>query len=107
MLTFNDLSTAQKKWVYIVNHFHPEVTTEITFKQINEFHEEFMALRQKDKKYKVGLPLWLIGHNTIRRGVYFFPAEANISVPVSSKPVPVKTALLEEFKQELSKYCIK
>jgi hypothetical protein len=49
----------------------------------------------------------LIGHNTIRRGVYFFPAEANTLAPASSRPVPVKTALLEEFKQELAKYGIK
>ena len=107
MLTFNDLSTAQKKWVYIVNHFHPEVTTEITFKQINEFHNEFMALRAENKKYKVGLPLWLIGNNTIRRGVYFFPSEANAVAPIGTKKVPVKTALLDEFKQELMKYGIK
>lgn len=107
MLTFDDLSTAQKKWVYIVNHFHPEVTTEITFKQINDFHNEFVALRAENKKYKVGLPLWLIGENAIRRGVYFFPAEANKSAPVGMKKMPVKTALLDEFKQELKKYGIK
>jgi hypothetical protein len=107
MLTFDDLSTAQKKWVYIVNHFHPEVTTEITFKQINDFHDEFMTLREGNKKYKVGLPLWLIGENAVRRGVYFFPSEANTSVPVGTKKAPVKTALLEELKQELKKYGIK
>lgn len=107
MLTFDELSTAQKKWVYLVEHFHPEVKDEVSFKQINEFHAEFMLLREKNKKNKVGLPLWLINNNAVRRGVYFFPGQANKIKPAGLKKAPVKTVLLEEFKQELQKYDIK
>ena len=68
MLTFDELSTAQKKWVYLVEHFHPEVKDEVSFKQINEFHSEFMSLREKNKKNKGGcffiIPITFSDNNT-------------------------------------------
>lgn len=77
ILTHDMLSPAQKKWVFMVKLFHPEIKDRITFDQIHAFHLEFSLLRKKDPKYKIGLPNWLIQNNRIERGLYFFPAEGN------------------------------
>ncbi len=105
MITYNDLTPAQRKWVALVEFTHPEVKDTITRTQVFEFHEEFMKLRAKDKKYKVGLPLWLCNNNVLERGVYFFPAEKNTTA-VSTKQTVVNP-LDAEFTARLAAYGIK
>jgi hypothetical protein len=101
MLGFNDLSPARKRWVMLVELTHPEVTDTITYQQIKDFHAEFAALREQDKRYKIGMPLWLIGPNAIERGVYFFPGTNN-TVPVKVREADSDMEL--EYKQELAEY---
>lgn len=75
MLNYNDLSSGKKKWVHLIELIHPEVSDRITYDQITKYDAELRALRAKDSKYKVSMPLWLIGENVISRGVYFFPSD--------------------------------
>jgi len=103
MLTYKDLTAGQRKWVNLVEHYHPEVKGEVTYKQILEFHEEFKLLRKQGSHYKVCLALWLIGKNALRRGVYFFPGSGN---SVSPKPTGNKASLAVQYKQELQNYGI-
>lgn len=77
MLTYDDLTAGRKKWVHLVEMFHPEVGETITYEQLKSFDAEFRQLRAKDPKYKVSLALWLIGSNAVSRGVYFFPSQKN------------------------------
>jgi hypothetical protein len=77
MLTYDDLTAGRKKWVHLVEMFHPEVGETITYEQLKTFDAEFRQLRSKDPKYKVSLALWLIGSNAVSRGVYFFPSQKN------------------------------
>lgn len=79
MLDYGDLSPARKKWVHFVEMFHPEIEQTVSFEQIKKFHEEFKAKRSIDPRFKVSMPLWLIGENAISRGVYFFPGTKNDS----------------------------
>lgn len=88
----------------MVLEFHPEVEDEITHRQLHDFHHEFMQLRKEDKKFKIGLPVWLMNQNAIRRGVYFFPAEGN-EPPTTEKKVD--TVLEEQYKKELEAFGIK
>ena len=101
MLGFDDLSPARKRWVMLVELTHPEVTDTITYQQIKDFHNEFMSLRDQDPRYKVGMPLWLIGENAIERGIYFFPGTNN-AVPAQVQEVDSELEL--EYKEELALY---
>lgn len=107
MLTFNDLSLAQKKWVQLVELYIPEVKDTVTFRKIHEIHEILYKLRGKNPKAKVGLPLWLIKHNVVSRGVYFFPSEKNSApgnVVPQGKPAQLEHSLEAEYQEELKKY---
>lgn len=73
MLQYHHLTPAQRKWVDLVQLYFPEIVNEITFKQVTAIHQFFLEKRNENKKYKVGMPLWLISNNAIRKGVYFFP----------------------------------
>lgn len=103
MLAYDDLSPARKRWVMLVEFAHPEVTDTITYQQIKDFHEEFLLLRDKDPRYKVGMPLWLIGQNAISRGVYFFPSSKNTAPTVTKQE---NSPLEEEYLIELKAYGI-
>lgn len=104
MLTWHDLSKAQKKWVTLVQMFHPEVRDTVTFQQIKEFHAEFMEKRSEGKKFKTGMPLWLITHNAIERGVYFFPSEENTVQMEPEELTPIDPEFEPEYQQELAEY---
>lgn len=104
MLTYNDLSHTQRKWVSLVEMFHPEITDTITYKQINEFHNEFMELREISQKYKTGMPLWLIKPNALERGVYFFPSQKN--TPPEQEQV-VLSDKEQIYQEELKKHGLK
>lgn len=107
MLTFNDLSLAQKKWVQLAELYDPEIKDTVTFRKIHEIHEALYKLREKNPKAKVGLPLWLIKHNVVSRGVYFFPAEKNSApenVTPQGKSTKMEHSLEAEYQEELKKY---
>lgn len=106
MLTYKDLTPAQKKWVALVEYTHPEVKDTITRTQVFAFHEEFMKLRAKDKKYKVGLPLWLCNSNIVERGVYYFPSENNNTAVAESTPKE-SNPNEDEYTARLARYGIK
>lgn len=99
MLKYDDLTISQQKWVTMVNVFHPEIEDEITHRQIHEFHQEFYQMRKQDMKYKIGLPLWLVKTNQIRRGVYFFPGPGNIPPEIDDKSTPSEYE--EEYQDRL------
>jgi hypothetical protein len=81
MLHYEDLTISQKKWVLMVNTYHPEVKDTISFEQVHSFHNDFMKLRGVDSKYKIGLPNWLLRSNRINKATYFFPAEGKKYTP--------------------------
>lgn len=84
MLTYDQLTAGQRKWVIMVGVFHPEITESITFEQVHQFHSEFLLLRKQDPKYKIGLPLWLVKENRIGKGLYFFPKEGAVHEDTTS-----------------------
>lgn len=101
MLTYEKLSPGQKKWVLMVNTFHPEIKESITFDQIHQFHAEFMLLRETNIRYKVGLPNWLIRENRIDRGVYFFPAEGEVYKDTSDN-----TEIISDLEARYQEYLV-
>lgn len=106
MLMWQNLSKAQQRWVTLVEMFYPEVEDTVTFQQIHEFHEFFKSKRTEDPKYKVGLALWMITHNAISRGVYFFPSQKNSLDIEPDEPVEVDPELEPLYQQELMNYGI-
>ena len=76
MIEFAQLTVAQQRWVTMVQHFLPEVYVRgsITHKELIMAHAKFMEMRETDKKYKVGWPIWLIMNNATSRGVYKIPS---------------------------------
>jgi hypothetical protein len=97
MLHYHNLTPAQRKWVELVQIHFPEITSEITFTQINTIHEFFLGKRSEHKNYKVGMPTWLITNNSLKRGVYFFPASMynNTDVPLTEKETQFRSELSE------------
>jgi len=106
MLTWFDLSPSQKKWVTLVQMFHPEVKDSVTFQQIREFHEEFKEKRKDGPKFKTGMPMWLMTNNAVERGVYFFPSEENTLDMEEEELTPINEELEEDYQDELRKYGI-
>jgi hypothetical protein len=107
MLTWDDLTSTQKHWVTLVQMFHPEIKDSITFQQLKSFHDEFKAMRSENKRFKTGFPIWLITHNAVERGVYFFPSEENV---IDSEPdlcVEIDPQLELFYKKELENYGIR
>jgi hypothetical protein len=107
MLTYEKLSPGQKKWVLMINTFHPEIEDSITFDQIHQFHSEFMLLRETNSRYKVGLPNWLIRDNRIDRGVYFFPAEGKVYVEAVDEDTEIISDLEVQYQKYLTDYGVK
>ena len=97
MLQYHNLTPAQRKWVELVQLHFPEIVNEITFKQVTAIHQFFLEKRNDNKKYKVGMPLWLITNNAIRKGVYFFP------VSMYNNTLESITYTETQFRAELSK----
>lgn len=104
MLTYDKLSPGQRRWVTMVQFFHPEIVDTISFEEVHTFHTEFMGMRNTDPKFKVGLPNWLFKENRIGKGLYFFPAEGNIP-PVEEEPE--KTELGEKYDMYLYQFGLK
>jgi hypothetical protein len=104
MLQYHHLTPSQRKWVDLVQLHFPNIVHEITFRQVQEIHQFFLAKRQENKKYKVGMPLWLITHNAIKKGVYFFPVsmynntlESITKTEAQFRDELVKSGLLDSF----------
>jgi hypothetical protein len=76
MLSYEDLTASQKKWVDLVEIHYPELITRdtLTYADLKRIHTEFVGKRAENKKYKCSMPLWLITNNAISRGLYRFPA---------------------------------
>lgn len=106
MLEYSDLSISRKKWVHLVELFHPEVDQTISYEQIKTFHEEFKEKRSLDTRFKVSLPLWIIGQNAISRGVYFFPGTKNDSAQFLSSKKEIDDMYETEYQSVLKQYAL-
>ena len=88
MIQFVNLTVAQQRWVSMVQHFFPEIYARgnITHKELMKAHTKFLELRETDKKYKVGWPIWLIMNNATSRGVYKIPMVADTEKETNDSP---------------------
>ena len=105
MVTYNDISPAQKRWVDLVEIFFPGVKSRgaVTYKEIHEIHDFFVSKRAEDKRFKVSMPIWLITANAMERGVYKFPASDAIP---DDEPADIDTELEQIYLSELARYGI-
>ena len=110
MLSYNDLTRAQKRWVELVElHFSNilDVSKNIlTYKDINEIDNFFRSKRVENKRYKISKPLWLITNNASARGVYKFPASTIVEELVDDR-APVDSVMELNYKAELKKLNIR
>lgn len=65
---------------------------------VNDF---FVSKREKDKRYKVSKPLWIITHNAVSRGVYKIPFEEVKFKETITDPME------KMYRAELKKFGIK
>lgn len=74
MLKYDSLSKGQKRMVDAFVEAHPELlkTQTITFGQCLQIFNELYEKRSEDSP-KIGFPNWLLRHNRVGRGVYWFP----------------------------------
>lgn len=102
MLNYEDLTPSQRKWVDMTVMFFPNITTTVSWQQVNEIHEFFLEKRKEDKRYKVGLPLWLTKENLVSRGLYHFPKNGNFL----DSDIEIDTEIEQAYKAELKEYGI-
>lgn len=96
MKLYNDLSPAEKKWVNMVIHTHPEITDKITFSELKSIHSELFEKRKEHTMWKVSFPNWLIKNNKIGRGIYKFPhSNAKEEVDTSKNCITIDIDPLE------------
>jgi len=104
MLNYNELSAGQRKWVDLVEILFSDVYKSgiITYNKLKEIDNTLVSLRERDKKYKVGWPIWLITNNAIERGIYKIPKDEEIieTDPDASHP------FFEEYQSELKMFGI-
>lgn len=74
MLKYESLSKGQKRMVDAFTHAHPELlkSQTITFGQCLQIFNELYEQRAEGSP-KIGFPNWLLRHNRVGRGVYWFP----------------------------------
>lgn len=74
MLKYESLSKGQKRMVDAFTHAHPELlkSETITFGQCLQIFNELYEQRAEGSP-KIGFPNWLLRHNRVGRGVYWFP----------------------------------
>ena len=89
MIEFAELTVAQQRWVSLIQHFYPNIYSagKITYQELIMAHANFISMREQNKKYKVGWPIWLIMNNAISRGVYKIPSSDVKIVEVSDNPL--------------------
>ena len=98
MKNFDELSPAQERWVVLVEYCFPAIyqSGQITHKELIKVHAQFLDMREQDKKYKVGWPIWLISNNAITRGVY--------QIPQKDFGLTQQSGDLEELNQEMKEF---
>lgn len=114
MLTFNDLSKTQKKFVVAALNVRPELreNSQVTLKECSEIYFELKDQRTGARGDKIGYPNWLFAANKISRGLYEMPIPtqeevakftAELNKPKAEKPkkIKVKTAELDSAKNDL------
>lgn len=106
MITFNKLSPAQSKWLSLLEILFPDIykNDTITHNQLKMVHDHLVSLREKDKKYKVSWPIWLISNNAIDRGVYTIPKETE-EIQTQDDP-DIDHQFYPEYAFELMKFGI-
>jgi hypothetical protein len=104
MISFEELSPAQGRWLALVKHYFADVHSSgiITYKQLIAADEKFRELRATDPKFKVGWPIWLITNNQTSRGLYQLPVESETSEVTIDDDV--KHPFYEEYVDELKRF---
>lgn len=102
MLNYDDLTPSQKKYIDLVCLFYPSIDKTITRTEILAIHDFFMGKRQEDKRFKVGLPNWLINVNKVDVSVYHFPKKGNLYT--SHLKIEVTDDLSAEYVEALKEY---
>jgi hypothetical protein len=100
MLTYHDLSKAQKRWVELVEACYPDIGDEISYQDVQAIHEFFASKRAENPKYKISKALWLITNNALSRGVYKFPRSDAVDAEVV---LEIDSELETQYKAELEK----
>lgn len=106
MITFDKLSPAQSKWLSLLEILFPDIYKQdtITHNQLKMVHDHLVSLREKDKKYKVSWPIWLISNNSSARGVYKIPKET-AEIQIQDDP-DIDHQFYPEYASELCKFNI-
>lgn len=104
MLSYDNLSKAQRRWVDLVEILFPELYKcgIINHSELKMVHETLLEMREQDKKYKVSWPIWLISNNAVTRGSYQIPKSGSSEVIQEKDPDenhPFYQEYLEELKQ--------
>ena len=105
MLSYNDLTKAQKKWVDLVELVMPKMNKEyLSYDDILKIHENFTVLRSSNKNFKCSKALWLISNNSVSRGKYKFPSSTSGDLKPDVEPVATEIEIL--YRAELKKFGI-
>lgn len=103
MLSYDDLSKGQKRYVDLVQQFFPNIVEDISFQQMKEVHKMLYDLRELGKEYRVGFPNWLIQHNRLGEGLYFFPANG-VSLPKPVRTIEIDDHLEGQYETLLQRH---
>jgi hypothetical protein len=101
MITLSELTPAQSKWLALIKHYFADIHSSgiITYQQLVEAHKKFTELRETDKKFKVGWPIWFITNNQISRGVYQLPKELAEQEVDPDTEHPLYAEYIDELKR--------
>lgn len=102
MITNEELTKAQARWLALITEFYPDIVKAgtITHKQMQETNAWFRSKRAEDKKkFKVSHPIWLIMNNTVSRGVYQLPLLGVVNEVVVEVPSDQQQAYADELAQ--------
>jgi hypothetical protein len=109
MLSYEDLSAAQKRWVDLVEIHFPNILDvtngTLTYKDILQIDNFFREKRSENKKYKVSKPIWLITNNAVERGKYKFPSST--FGEIIDENAPVASDMEVNYQNELKRLGIK
>ena len=108
MITHETITKGQAKWLAMITEFYPDIVKSgvITHKQVQEANQFFYAKRTKDKKYRVGHPIWLLVNNAITRGVYQLPVPGAV-IEVKKIDVDTSHELYADYASELASFGVK
>ena len=98
MLQYKDLSPAQRRWVDLVSLFFPDTGSTLTYTELTKIDRFFFVNREKDPRFKISKPLWLISNNAVSRGIYFFPRDTAVYTPPDTN-TDLENTLHEELRR--------